>query len=65
MGVNRLTYTPFGACGDCLPGKEYRPKLNLDFFKDIQSVIRAALALINRHQLVAHPNGQGKIKGIL
>ena len=61
----RIQYTRFGACGDCPQGKEYRPQLNLNFFKDVQTIITAALALINRHQIVTHPNGEGKIKGIL
>jgi len=61
----RIQYTRFGACGDCPPGQEYRPRLNLSFFKDVYSIYRAALALINRHQIAQHPNGQGMIKGIL
>jgi len=61
----RIQYTRFGACGDCPQGEEYRPKLNLNFFKDMQSVIKVALTLINRHQLTQHPNGEGKIQGIL
>ncbi len=61
----RLRYIHVGACGDCPPGQEYQPRLNPGFFKDVYSIYRAALTLINRHQIAQHPKGQGIIKGIL
>ena len=61
----RIKYTKFGACGNCPPGKEYQPRINLDFFNDLQQIIHVAIALIDRHNTARHPGQKSRMKGIL
>ena len=61
----RIEYTHFGACGNCPPGKEYSPQINLKHFKTIQQIITAVIALIDHHNSAKHPGKELRTEGIM
>lgn len=61
----RIRYVYFGGCGNCPRGQEYRPRLNPDYFTDVQQFVNVAIALIARHNSVKHPEQCIRTRGIL